>query len=402
MAGPGAYYFGEEERKEVLDVLSSGHLSRYGDSNDPGFKQKVYKFEQEFSAYCGSKYAVATNSGTASLLISLLALGIGPGDEVLVPGYTYVASISSIIYARATPVLVEIDESLTIDPDDLERKITKKTKAIMVVHMLGNPAAMDAICDIAKRNNLYIIEDGCQAAGASYGGKKVGSFGSTGAFSLNRYKNIAAGDGGVIVTDDEELYKRLFAIHDQGHTPNRIGKDATGSLVGLNFKMNELTGAVALAQLRKLDIMLNILRHKKAQLKTIIGEIPGAQYRRINDPDGECATLLTIVFDDKRRAEEVAKELGTRTLINSGWHVYRNMNQIVEHKTPLKDWSHPSRYAKPDDLPTTDDLLSRTINLSIGVVDGGLGSGVGINIHSTEEEIQSTADKLKNVLLAQA
>ncbi len=398
MAGPGAYYFGKEERKEVMDVLSSGHLSRYGDPNDPGFKKKVYKFEQEFSAYCESKYAVATNSGTASLLISLLALGIGPGDEVLVPGYTYVASISSIVHARATPVLVEIDESLTIDPDDIERKITNNTRAIMVVHMLGNPAAMDAICAIAKKHKLHIIEDGCQAAGASFSGKKIGSFGSTGAFSLNRYKNIAAGDGGVVVTDDEELYKRLFAIHDQGHTPNRIGKDATGSLVGLNFKMNELTGAVALAQLRKLDTMLKVLRQNKAKLKTLIGEIPGAQYRRINDPNGECATLLSIIFDDKSRAEEVAERLATRTLIHSGWHVYRNMNQIIEHKTPTENWSQPSRYAHPGDLPITDDILSRTINLSIGVVDAGLGSAFGIHINSNEQEIHNVAEKLNRVL----
>ncbi len=395
MAGPGAYYFGEEERKEVMDVLSSGHLSRYGDPDDPGFKKKVYTFEQEFAKYCDSRYAVATNSGTASLLISLLALGIGTGDEVLVPGYTYVASISSIIHARATPVLIEIDESLTIDPEDIERKITKKTKAILVVHMLGNPAAMNAISAVTKKHGLHIIEDGCQAAGASYNNKKIGSFGSTGAFSLNRYKNLAAGDGGVIVTKDEELYKRLFAIHDQGHTPNRIGKNATGSLIGLNFKMNELTGAVALAQLRKLDTMLNILREKKLKLKSLIGEIPGAKYRVINDSDGECATLLTIIFDDRERAEEVAENIGTKTLINSGWHVYRNMSQIIEHKTPTENWSEASRYVKPGDLPKTDDILSRTINISIGVVDSGLGSGFGINIHSTDADIKEVATKIK-------
>ncbi len=398
MAGPGAYSFGDEERKEVMDVLSSGHLSRYGDSEDPGFKRKVYSFEQEFSKLCGTKYAVATNSGTASLLISLLALGIKQGDEVLVPGYTYVASLSAIIYARATPVLVEIDSSLTIDPMDLESKITDKTKAIMVVHMLGNPADMNEIMRIAQKYSLKVIEDGCQAAGAIFEGKKVGSFGDTGVFSLNRYKNIAAGDGGVIVTNSESLYRKLFAIHDQGHTPNRIGKNASGSMVGLNFKMNELTGAVALAQTRKLEGILDLLRTKKAKLKNAIGELQVGSFRKINDENGECATLLTIIFDNATTADKVASLLGQKTLIHSGWHVYRNMNQITEHKTPVTDWSESSRYAQPGDLPKTDDILSRAINISIGVIDSGLGSGFGINLNSTDDEIRSVAEKIKEAI----
>ncbi len=400
MAGPGAYSFGDEERNEVLDVLSSGHLSRYGDPADPGFKKKVYTFEQEFAKYCGAKYAVATNSGTASLLISLLALGIKQGDEVLVPGYTYVASVSAIVYTRATPVLVEIDESLTMDPQDLESKITDKSKAIMVVHMLGNPANMTEIMRIARKYNLKVIEDGCQAAGATFGGKRVGSFGDTGAFSLNRYKNIAAGDGGVIVTNDEDLYKKLFAIHDQGHTPNRIGKSASGSLIGLNFKMNELTGAVALAQIRKLDDIISKLRTLKTNLKQSIGDLPAGNYRTINDEGGECATIMTVIFENVATAEKVAEKFGQKTLINSGWHVYRNMNQIVEHKTPTNNWSEPSRFAQPGDLPTTDDILSRSVNISIGVVDNGLGSGFGVNLHSTDDEVGIVGKKIKEVLLS--
>lgn len=396
MAGPGSYFFGDEERAEVMDVLSSGHLSRYGDVTDPGFKRKVYTFEQEFAAYCGVKYAVATNSGTASILVSLLALGVGPGDEVLVPGYTYVASISAIVYAQATPVLVEIDESLTIDPVDIEKKITKNTKVIMVVHMLGNPSKMREIVAIAEKHNLVIIEDGCQAAGATYDGKKVGSIGSMGAFSLNRYKNMAAGDGGVIVTNDKNLYERAFAIHDQGHTPNRIGKDATGSLVGLNYKMNELTGAVALAQARKLDMMLNILRKKKSELKSKLAAIPNIQFRDINDLDGECATILTLILETKEKAEAVAAFLDGKTLAYSGWHVYGNMQQIINHKTPVENWSQASRYAQPGDLPKTDDVLSRAVNISIGVVDAGLGAGFGINITSSDDEIERVSQKIKD------
>jgi len=393
MAGPGAYSFGDEERKEVMDVLASGHLSRYGSTDDDGYHMKVYKFEQEFASYCGSKYAIATSSGTSALLVSLLSLGIGDGDEVLVPGYTFVASIGSIIYARATPVLVEIDESLTMDPVDLENKITARTKAIMAVHMLGNPCNMSEIMRIAKKHDLMVIEDGCQAAGAEYGGKKVGTFGKFGAFSLNRYKNMAAGDGGVIVTDDLELYQRAYALHDQGHTPNRSGKDASGLLVGLNFKMNELTGAVALAQTRKLDGMLTTLRQKKSALKQKVATAKWFKFRTLNDEEGECGTLLSMIFESKKNADYVADKLGGRTLLHSGWHVYSNMPQIAEHRTPSEGWSEPARFANPGDLPRTEDILGRTVSLSVGVVDGGLGAGYGINILSTDTEIEAVAEK---------
>ncbi len=393
MAGPGAYCFGDEERNEVMDVLSSGHLSRYGDLNDPDFKHKVYTFEKEFAEHCGTNHALATNSGTTSILISLMALGISEGDEVLVPGYTYVASISSIIYARAIPVLVEVDKSLTIDPVDLKNKITEKTKAIMVVHMLGNPCKMTEIMRIAKEHNLLVIEDGCQAAGATYKGKKVGSIGDIGAFSLNRYKNIATGDGGIITVNDNELYERAFAIHDQGHRPNRGSKDATGNLIGLNLKMNELTGAVALAQIRKLDQILKTLRHKKSLLKDKIMNLQGADFREINDVEGDCSTLLTVIFNDKGKASRVSDLLGIKPLSHSGWHVYSNMEQIVNHKTPIVNWSPRARFASPGSLPQTDDILARSVSLSVGVVDAGLGSSFGINIHSPEEEIEIVAQR---------
>ncbi len=393
MAGPGAYCFGDEERREVMDVLESGHFSRYGNLSDPNFKHKVYSFEEEFAQYCGTKHALATNSGTSSLFICLLALGIGEGDEVLVPGYTYVASISSIIYARATPVLVEIDESLTIDPLDIEKKITNKTKAIMAVHMLGNPCKMTEIRKIASEHDLAVIEDGCQAAGATYKGRKVGSLGDIAAFSLNRYKNMAAGDGGVITVSNKSLYERAFAIHDQGHRPNRTSKDAAGSLIGLNLKANELTGAVALAQLRKLDVMLHALRAKKKLLKDKIQLSSDMRHRELNDTEGECATLLTFLFDNSEKAKLVAERLGIKTLSGSGWHVYNNIEQIYNHSIPSLVWSEKAKFSSPGSLPQTDSILSRSINLSVGVVDEGLGSGFGINIHSSKEEIENVAQK---------
>ena len=233
------------------------------------------------------KHALATTSGSASLIVSLLALGIGPGDEVIVPAYTFVATYSSVIFTGAMPVLAEIDESLNLDPGGIEKRITSRTRAILPVHMLGNACDMEPILRIAKRHGLAVLEDACQALGGSYHGKRLGCIGEIGAFSLNVFKTITAGDGGSVVTDDEALYTRAFALHDQGHTPHRTGVQVgERSILGMNFRMNELTGAVALAQLRKLDGILATLRGKKAKFKERITGIPGTHFRKLNDPDG--------------------------------------------------------------------------------------------------------------------
>lgn len=405
MAGPGAYLFGEEERKELLDVMETGYLSRYGEEDDPAFKQKVLTFEKEFAEFVGVDYCVALSSGTSALITSLAALGIGPGDEVIVPGYTFIASISSIIHAKAIPVLAEVDESLNIDPEDISKKITKRTKAIMPVHMLGNPCDMDKIMEIAKEHKLNVIEDCCQAAGASYKGKKVGSIGDIGAFSLNIYKTITAGDGGMVVTSDRDLYERAFGFHDQGHKPKRMGLEiGNRNIIGMNLRINELTGAVALAQVRKLEKIVKILREKKRKLKEAISGIDNIGFRKIND-EGECGTLLTLLFKDKEKADKFADKIGTKTLAYSGWHVYNNMEQILNKKT-VTEYRCPfvcEKYGKKIEyrahmLPQTDDILERAVNISVGVVDKGLGAPFGISIISSEEEIKEVTDKIKQIM----
>ncbi|HEY8464063.1 MAG TPA: DegT/DnrJ/EryC1/StrS family aminotransferase [Bacillota bacterium] len=405
MPGPGAYLFGDEERRELLDVMESGYLVRYGSDADPNFKKKVFTFEKEFAGFCNANYCIAVSSGTGALLCCLAALGIGPGDEVIVPGYTFVASISAIIYSRAIPVLAEIDESLTIDPEDIRKKITKKTKAIMAVHMLGNPCKMDQLMQIAAEYNLYVIEDCCQATGGSYRAKKLGTIGHMGAFSLNFYKTITTGDGGMVITNDADLYSRAFAFHDQGHKPNRAGVEiGNRSIVGINLKMNELTGAVALAQVRKLNQILALLREKKQALKSELRDITGVRFREIND-EGECATILTLLFKDKQQADEFAAKIGTKTIIHSGWHVYNNMEHILAKKTTnqyncpysCEAYSQNIEY-KQHMLPKTDSILERAVNISVGVVDSGLGCPFGINILSSREEITTVAQKIKAAL----
>ncbi len=389
MPGPGAFLIGDEERREVEEVLQSGYLSRYGREDDPRFMKKVVTLEQKFAEKIGTSHCIAVNGGTGALMASLVALNVGPGVEVLVPGYTFVASISAIIAVGGTPVLTEIDESLTMDIADLESKITERTGVIMPIHMLGNPCNMDRIMQIADANNLKVLEDCCQSLGGSYKGKLLGSIGNIGAFSMNINKTITSGDGGLVTTSDRHLYERAFGYHDQGHMPLRFGVEiGKRSIIGINLRMNELTGAFALGQLRKLDTILELLAEKKEIFKRAIinSGIKNLGFRKIND-QGECHTLLTVIFPDKQVASPVAGALQTRVVSESDWHVYNNMEQLLS----ITDKNGSRRYKK-NMLPKTDDILERAINLSVGVVDPGLGAGFGINILSSEKEIHNKAD----------
>jgi len=247
---------------------------------------------------------------------------------------------------------------------------------------------MDAIMAVARRHKLLVLEDSCQAMGASYKGRPIGTVGNIAAFSLNFQKTITSGDGGLVITDDTALYERAFAFHDQGHKPLRMGLEiGRRSILGINLRMNELSGAFALGQLEKLDRILSMLKDRKARFKNALLEarIPGMKFRTLNDP-GECATLLVVIFDEAGAASRVAKALGSKTVAESGWHVYNHMEQILA----VTDEKGKPRYRKGM-LPRTDDILARSIALSVGVVDPGLGAGFGINVLSTDAEIDAAA-----------
>ncbi len=406
MPGPGYYWIGKEEEEELIDVIRAGYLFRYGDVKDPSFRHKVKTLEEELSKNFNVKYALAVSSGTAALITAMSAAGIGPGDEVIVPGYTFIASISSIVFCNAVPILAEVDESLTLDPADVEKKITPYTKAIMAVHMIGNQCNLEKLQELAEKNKLLLIEDTAQAFGGSYRGKRLGTIGLLGTYSFNIFKTINAGDGGLVVTDDEELYKKSFAFHDQGHFPLRCGVEVGNrSIIGQNFRMTELTAAVLLAQFRKLDKIIKRLKALKARFKEQIRDIKDLEFRRINDPEGECSTILTVFLPDKKSADAAAEKLKTTTVSHSGWHVYNNMEQILGMKTinlrsnPLKNQHYRGNatYAKGM-LQQTDRLLERAINISVGVVDAGLGSAFGINLNSSEEEVDQQVKQFKRVL----
>src|SRR5207247_1807189 len=214
--------------------------------------------------------------------------------------------MSSIVYARAIPVLAEVDRTFNLDPEDVEAKITPRTRAIMAVHMMGNPASLDELKAIADRHGLYLVEDCAQAFGASYKGRPVGSIGNVGTFSFNVYKTITSGDGGMVVTDDEEVYKRCFAFHDQGHSPLRTGVEiGQRPFIGLDFRFTELQAAVLIPQFRKLPRILSHLRANQRRFKELIADLPGLEFRELPDPGGDCATMLTVILP----AEDVARRI---------------------------------------------------------------------------------------------
>lgn len=407
MAGPGVELIGDEEIQEILDVLRSRRLVRYGAEDDPAFRAKVRQLEAEVARTVGVGYAIAMNSGTSALYAALAGLGIGPGDEVIVPGFTFVASISAIVYNGALPVLAEIDDTLNLDPSDVEARISSQTRAILAVHMLGNPARLNELQQIARRHDLALIEDAAQAFGASYFGQPVGRLGVVGAFSFNVFKTITSGDGGMLVTSDEALYHRCFAVHDQGHAPHRSGIEiGTRPLLGLNFRMTELSGAVLLAQLRKLEHIRSRLRANKQLFKSLIAGIPHLRFRTLPDPAGDLATHLVVIFPSADVAGRVAADLKSRVLADSGWHIYSKMEHLLHRRTPTMRGCpfyctcHEERRRdyRPGMLPQTDDLTSRAMSIGIGVADPNLGSNFGVTVLDGAEAIHERAETFRRVV----
>lgn len=348
---------------------------------------KVAEFEKQFSEKMGIKYSLGVNSGTSSLIAALLAVGVAPGDEVIVPGFTFFASVSAIVVARGIPVITEIDESLTLDPSAVERNITERTKAILVVHMAGHPAKMDVICDIAKKHNLYVIEDVAQACGGKYKGKYLGTWGDMGCISLDAYKVIASGEGGVVITDDEWLYTRAQSWHDTAACwrPDRYARERReGELFcGENYRMNEMSGAVALAQLRKLDWINESTNRIYKQLRDEIRLPDCARWIEPNDIDGVCGYKLGIIFDTQQQAEQAIKAgIGLGGIAGGGitgardWHLYWYWEHILELKTvtpegcPFK-CPHVKRLPEysSDMCPQTKDIMMRTGFLGISPTD---------------------------------
>jgi 8-amino-3,8-dideoxy-alpha-D-manno-octulosonate transaminase len=326
---PGFELIGHEEFEQVKEVFEKSRvLFRHGFDKQRNGVFKVRDFEEAFAKRMGAPAALAVTSGTAALRVALAALHIGRGDEVITQSFTFVATVESIIEAGATPVVTEINKTLNMDPDDLEKRITKRTKAVIVVHMLGVPVQMDKIMQIADRHHLPVIEDTAWGCGGKYRGKPLGTIGALGTFSFDFAKTLTTGEGGMVVGNDQTLMARARAWHDHGHENNpalpRWEDSRSGS--GFNYRMMELQGAVGLAQLAKLDEVIKAQRTHKRALQGAIADLDGASFRVIPDGSEETADAMIFFVKDQttaRRCREALLQagLGTKILPEAiTWH----------------------------------------------------------------------------------
>jgi 8-amino-3,8-dideoxy-alpha-D-manno-octulosonate transaminase len=308
---PGGMEVGDEELEALRRVIESKNLFRYyGVGEGP---DEVASFEREFASHFGAKHALMVNAGSSALICALIGAGVGEGDEVVVPAYTWNATPNAVVATRALPVLAEVDESLTLDPEDVERKITPRTRAILPVHMRGAPAAMDPLAAIAKKHGLVLIEDVCQAAGASFRGQRLGTFGDAGAFSLQFNKIITTGEGGVLITDRDDLLDIALDVHDCANSVRRgVGLP---KYAGFNFRASELMGAVARVQLGRLDGLLERMRANHASLSARIGGLAGLSLRRANDDDGDAGIALIAFAADVARARDAVVALNAEGVL---------------------------------------------------------------------------------------
>jgi 8-amino-3,8-dideoxy-alpha-D-manno-octulosonate transaminase len=297
----GTEFYDDKEREQLADVLDARQPFRwYGPGTRP--PQKAAAFEKEWAERMQTRFALAVTSGTAALATAMAALEVGPGDEVILPAWTWHSCYSVIVLAGALPVFAEIDESLSLDPADVESKITPQTKVILAVHTLGNPCDMDRILAIARKRRIRVLEDCAQSVGASYKDRPVGSLGDIGIYSMQINKTITAGEGGALVTNDPLLFERAARFHDLGLLrplhEQLAGKSRSGGFAALQFRMSEFTAAVLLAQLRKLDRIVAEVRAKARRVYAGIRDLPGLVLRRRPDPDGELGSAVFLVFGD--------------------------------------------------------------------------------------------------------
>jgi 8-amino-3,8-dideoxy-alpha-D-manno-octulosonate transaminase len=377
---PGVNWMGREEERAARDVLRKGALFRYYGPEKPSYAALL---EEKARAFYGKKHALALNSGTGALMTALQAMGVGPGDEVVVPAFFWVSTVGAVVQSNAIPVLCEIDDSFTMAPADLEKKITPRTKVIVPVHMAGAPCDMKRIMEIADRRGVAVLEDCAQCNGGSFEGRKVGTFGRVGMFSLQINKNITCGEGGLLVTDEEDLFLRMCAVHDVGlpwvgPSPRTdLGVQAWGQ----GRRMSELTAAVACAQMDKLARIVEHTRKSNRRIERAL-RVRGAKglaFRRSADPAGQTGSFLVLLFPDAAAAVDAVRRLneagqgGLWRIADYGMHVYCNVPQLV-NKASLSaagnPWSLPqnanlAREYGRGACPRSDDLFDRAVLVTV-------------------------------------
>ncbi|HQW91905.1 MAG TPA: DegT/DnrJ/EryC1/StrS family aminotransferase [Ferruginibacter sp.] len=393
---PGFEHFGKEEIKEVNDVLETGILMRYGFD---GPRKGIWKAKELEAAICetfGCKHAQLLSSGTAALTTAMSALGIGYGDEVILPSFTFVASFEAVISVGAIPVFVDVDDTLTLDPQSVRNAITAKTKCIMPVHMCGSMADMDALQSICKEYDLILLEDACQSIGGTYKGKKLGTIGDAGTFSFDFVKTITCAEGGVVMTNREDVYIASDGYTDHGH--DHKGADRGADLhpfIGYNFRISELHAAVGLAQIKKLDTFLAIQKKNHTVLKNALSAIPEVTFRRIPDESGDSCTFLSWFLPTAEAAGAVVAELKAQNILAGNFYWFVNNWHYISKWDHLKNAVtlnalHPDLKAAvihhaTKDFTPSDAIMSRCISTAIGLT-------------WTDEQLKTKCEQLVNVI----
>lgn len=384
---PGYELVGSEELKNIAEIFetSNGVLFPHGFDGLRNGRYRVREFERAFSDKIGVGYTQAVTSGTVAQLVAMLSMGIKAGDEVITQAFTFVATVESILAIGAVPVIVDIDDTYNMDPKELERAITPKTKLVVPVHMLGNPASMNEILAIAEKYNIPVLEDSCEALGAQYNNKYVGTLGKVGIFSLDFAKTITSGEGGLVITNDALIYKYAKEYHDHGHESNPAfprGRD-TRTIVGMNYRMTEMQAAVVSAQLYKLDYIVKQNRKNKAYLKASINS-DKITYRRITDEAGDLADTLIFNFKDRMQTQAFLEKYnqagyGTKNIPDAiDWHFSGTWNHMFHNVSAYKDtWQ--TQWAR------SAELLLRSI-------------AIPIYVKTSEQELQQHVEIINDIL----
>ena len=366
------YRMGEKELDALRSVIESRSLFRINSG-----VQASKRVEEGLRDIFGCDYSIYMTSGHAALSAALVAMGVGPGDEVIVPAYTYISTAMAVVEAGAIPVIAEVNETLTLCPKDTAAKITSHTKAIIPVHIQGFPCDMDAIMAIAKEHGLYVLEDACQADGGSYHGKRLGSIGNAGALSFNYYKIISAGEGGALLTNDRTVYERALIYHDSAaiaYFGDQMRDFDAKQFCGTEYRSNELCASVMTVQLERLDGILTDLRKNKAALMAALEGL--CEFVPTNDLAGDCGTTLALRFpsEEAARAFATADGINGTLPIDTGKHIYRHWTPIMEKRGALHPLMDPFKMEankdivpdyKADMCPQTLDLLAKAVYIGI-------------------------------------
>ncbi|MBN2293835.1 MAG: DegT/DnrJ/EryC1/StrS family aminotransferase [Pirellulales bacterium] len=391
----GPQFYDDVEKRELLEVLESRQPFRWWNSNS-----KVLQFEKKYAAHLGVKNALGVSSGTTALYTAMAAMEIGPGDEVIIPAWTWYADYDTIVLSGALPIFAEIDESLAIDPNDIEKRITPRTKAIVPSHLQGGVADMDAIMEIARKHNLIVLEDFSQCVGGRYKGKFLGSIGNLGINSFQLGKTITSGEGGAFVSGDDKLFERAIRFHDVGTIRSPYTQQLKGgvlaSFTGCNFRMNEFTGAVLKGQVQKLDTICSRLRANARKVREGIADLPGIKLRKTNDLDGDLGITIFLDHGNRQQRDQFLRALRAEGISASGpgGSVILPADPRIEKKATVHpDW--PSfntpqgkavRYGA-ESYPRTVDIINRF-------------GGVIMDPNFNEKDLEDIVKAIRKVYLA--